>query len=340
MQVSVILPNYNHEHYLQQRIKSILDQSYQDFELIIIDDASTDESTAILETYKSHSKVSHYIHNEKNSGSPFLQWQKGIELAKGNYIWIAESDDFAEPSFLEQTVRLMEEMPQAGLVYTDSQIIDADNNKQELWSNHKNIFFNTERWSGNYVNKGRNEVVDYLLYKTTIINASAVLFRARFLKDPNYLEDLRTYKNAGDLCTYIHLAFQGDLAYIGLPLNNYRMHTENITKANMKSGVVYNELLRCYSKVVDLLYLTDVDPKAMIKIRRACKAILKKNGFLLVDKQYFDSLKLFIRKCVAHKIFSVREGHLILVLFKIYGWNVIKIKGLAKKFLRSRLNRE
>ena len=81
------------------------------------------------------------------------------------------------------------------------------------------------------------------------------------------------------------------------------MHTENITKANMKSGVVYNELLRCYSKVVDLLYLTDIDPKATIKIRRACKAILKKNGFLLVDKQYFDSLKLFIRKCVAHKPF-------------------------------------
>ena len=81
--VSVIIPNYNHQEYLKQRIDSILNQSFQDFEIILLDDKSTDNSLDILKSYAKHEKVSHLIINEKNSGSPFKQWFKGINLAKG-----------------------------------------------------------------------------------------------------------------------------------------------------------------------------------------------------------------------------------------------------------------
>ncbi len=105
--VSVIVPNYNHESFLQQRIDSILNQTYQDFELILLDDASSDASISIIENYRYEEKVSEIVLNTVNSGSPFKQWIKGIKLAKGEFIWIAESDDFAEPTFLETTVAMM-----------------------------------------------------------------------------------------------------------------------------------------------------------------------------------------------------------------------------------------
>ena len=99
-EVSVIIPNYNHAPYLNQRIDSVPNQSYQDFELIILDDNSSDESKTIINQYASHPKITHIIFNTVNSGSPFKQWQKGVELAQGKCIWIAESDDYADESLL------------------------------------------------------------------------------------------------------------------------------------------------------------------------------------------------------------------------------------------------
>src|SRR5690606_14670397 len=94
--VSIILPNYNHASYLPDRLNSIFNQSYQNFEVIILDDCSRDVSLEILNIYKGHPKVSHFIANEVNSGSPFKQWQKGLKLAKGDFVWIAESDDYCD----------------------------------------------------------------------------------------------------------------------------------------------------------------------------------------------------------------------------------------------------
>ena len=107
--ITVILPNYNHAPFLEERLQSILNQTYSNFELIILDDASTDESLLKIEKYREHNKVSHVIINNKNTGSPFVQWKKGLELARGNYIWIAESDDNCELNFLETQVQSLNE---------------------------------------------------------------------------------------------------------------------------------------------------------------------------------------------------------------------------------------
>ena len=100
--VSIIVPNYNHATYLRERLDSIFSQTFQDFEVILLDDSSSDLSQMVLEEYAKHPKVSHFIINEKNSGSPFKQWKKGINLSQGEYIWIAESDDYCKPDFLEK----------------------------------------------------------------------------------------------------------------------------------------------------------------------------------------------------------------------------------------------
>lgn len=71
--VSVIVPNYNYACYLPERIASILNQTYSDFELILLDDASTDNSVSVLEEYRNNSHVSHIVVNEQNTGIPFQQ---------------------------------------------------------------------------------------------------------------------------------------------------------------------------------------------------------------------------------------------------------------------------
>jgi len=103
--VSIIVPCYNHAPYLEARLASIANQTYRKMEVILLDDASTDDSAAILRRfvtlYPSNSRL---VVNRHNSGSPFQQWQRGMELASGDLIWIAESDDFCHDEFLEALV--------------------------------------------------------------------------------------------------------------------------------------------------------------------------------------------------------------------------------------------
>ena len=81
--VTVIMPNYNHAPYLKQRMDSILAQDYPNFEVILLDDASTDNSAEVLSEYTKHPKVKKIIVNDTNSGNTFLQWLRGIKEATG-----------------------------------------------------------------------------------------------------------------------------------------------------------------------------------------------------------------------------------------------------------------
>ena len=94
--VTVVTPNYNHAKYLPERIDSILAQTFQDFELLILEDASTDNSREVIESYTGHQNV-RAAFNKENNGSPFKQWNLGLSQAKGEYVWFAESDDYADP---------------------------------------------------------------------------------------------------------------------------------------------------------------------------------------------------------------------------------------------------
>lgn len=160
--VSVIIPNYNHALFLTQRIQSVLNQSFQDFELILLDDCSTDNSQSIIAQYQHHPKVSHVVYNETNSGSPFKQWAKGVALAQGAYIWIAESDDFAEASFLERCVTQLDKYASVGLVYCDSNIIAHDLLQGSFKEKNKEYYPATD-WTRDYFSPGMVEIERHLI---------------------------------------------------------------------------------------------------------------------------------------------------------------------------------
>lgn len=336
--VSVIVPNYNHQNFLAERMDSIINQSFQDYEIIIFDDASTDNSLAVLNKYKNHPKVSQFIINEKNSGSPFMQWKRGIELAEGDYIWIAETDDFAEKDFLEKTVAILKQNQKSGFVYSDSMVVDGEGNKLGLWSKHKNSFFKTNRWSNDYEACGRNEVLDYLFYKVTINNASAVLFRRDNLLAIN-LDKLVKYKNVGDLFTYMSVSLQGNISYISLPLNNYRDHLLNTTKKNQKSGVLYVERISCFGKMIDVLCSNATSVVDKEKLAKASRFITKKNGFGMIDYGYRIQFIDFITKLSNYKILKTNEANIFKFLFKIYSYDIYKLKGLSKKVIKRKLKK-
>lgn len=334
VKVSVIIPNFNHAPFLVERIDSILNQTFQDFEILILDDASTDSSLEVLNAYKQHPKVTHFIVNEINSGSPFKQWRKGIELAKGNYIWIAETDDFADITFLEQTLKLYENHPSSALVYTDARIVNENGEFLGLWSEGKNNFFNTDRWSRNYVSTGKDEVNNYLLYKVTINNVSSVLFKKDHLSDVKFLNDLIMFKSTGDLFTYLYMSLKGSISYCNHPLNNYRAHLKNVTKSNMRNGLIYKERLKCYNQMLPLLIQYGfIDLQSSSK-EKPFKFILKKNVFQAMNFNYYKELKNFVSLLGYYDIFNKTKVKSFLLLFKLYKVDLLISKKLSRRLIK------
>jgi len=247
--VSVIVPNYNHAPYLKQRIESILNQSYQDFELILLDDCSTDNSCEVLSTYQTCSKISHCIFNTENSGSTFQQWDRGIELAKGEYIWIAESDDWAEKEFLQTVLDEIDENLQVGLVYTGSRLIDSNNDIS---------FFNNNANTGEVIYyTGSRFVKEKLISSNAIWNASMMVFKkALYPKNDKAL--FVNMKYCGDWFFYVLVALQGDVIEIRKTLSNFRVHEQNVSTEAEKSGKSFTEGLVVYSYIRSYLSFSEL----------------------------------------------------------------------------------
>tara|TARA_R110002012_G_scaffold319389_2_gene539627 strand:+ start:10486 stop:11508 length:1023 start_codon:yes stop_codon:yes gene_type:complete len=339
VKVTVVIPNYNHSDYLIQRIDSVLNQTFQDFEVLIFDDASTDRSLDILNTYKTHPKVSQLIVNPKNSGSPFIQWRKGIELAKGEFVWIAETDDFAEPNFLEETVNILISNPESSLVYTDARIVDEKGFSLGFWSESKNLFFETERWSKNYHAKGIDEIINYLFYKVTINNASSVLFKSKYLKEPQFLNQLLKFKNVGDLFTYLKMSLNGNISYFHLPLNNYRKHSQNVTLKNKKNGIIYKERLQCYLHIMEEMEFSNQSIFKDKSLKKPFRFIIKKNVFQTINFNHSQILINFVTTLNFYKIISKVELISYIVLFKLYKWNHLKSKQISRRLIKLMTNR-
>lgn len=233
--VSVIIPNYNHATFLQERLDSILNQTYTKFEVIILDDASQDKSKDIIERYRKHPKVKQLIYNDKNTGNPFLQWKKGLDLAKGKYIWIAESDDSCSCNFLETLTSIFEANNSLSLAYVDSE------RKLENWKQVKmNSDLNIQ------VFEGYDFVKQHMLTSPVIVNASAVLFKKRLIKN-DIFQFTDKYKTAFDWLFWCDILMQGKVGYYPHKLNLFRQHQQNTSLKNNLKGLFVIEGLQVIS---------------------------------------------------------------------------------------------
>lgn len=244
--VSVIVPNYNYARYLDERMESILNQTYQNFEVIFLDDCSTDNSTSVIEKYANHPRVSKVIINEKNSGSPFVQWEKGISEAAGEIIWIAESDDYCSLDFLETLVSLYVKND-AVLAFCHSELVDEKG--QKLKENHQ-----MKSASSDISMDGKEFIKKHLAYSNEVQNASCAIFskKAACEIDKQYMN----YKGAGDWFFWINLAEKGYVCFASATCNKYRLHS-NTTSKVVKSGLEFHEMKIIYEWLLKNNYLDE-----------------------------------------------------------------------------------
>ena len=245
--VTVVIPNYNHARYLEKRIQSVLDQTYQDFEVIYLDDASPDNSNEVFAKFADDKRI-RAVYNQVNSGSPFKQWNKGMREAKGEYVWIAESDDYADKRFLAELVARLDEHPAVGVAYCQSWEIDESDNV--LGTIEKYVSdLDEQRWKKDFINNGKDECSRYLVFKATIPNASAVLIRRSvYEKVGGANEEMRI---SGDWMLWAKMLLNSDIAFVAEPLNYYRTHSGSVRSRTVKSGLLLEESCKVTRYIIE-----------------------------------------------------------------------------------------
>lgn len=121
--LSVIIASYNHQDYIAQTLRSIEEQTFQDFEVIMIDDGSADRTVDVARQTESRAE----IHTQQNQGVVAAR-NRGVDLAQGRYICFVDSDDIVLPQRFERQVAYLESHPETGLVYAEALIIDSEGN--------------------------------------------------------------------------------------------------------------------------------------------------------------------------------------------------------------------
>jgi len=298
--VSVIIPNYNHSAFLEERIESVLSQTYQNYEIIILDDASTDNSKEIIEKYRENTSVKTIIYNKKNSGRIFSQWQKGIRLAKGELIWIAESDDKCKKDLLEKLVTEFQKDEKLSVAFCKT-IAFYDNGNESRINPipcERNLHFSNHVFISQYMTKG-----------CPMLNASACLFKKSIALE---IEDLYSdMKGAGDRMFWVEMCEKGNIAIVNEWLNLMRFHLTNSTKKHNLDGT------------------NQKDDKVILDY------IFKQK---YINKAEYDQLRF--RYAKYHIFQMIEDKHLKQELYKIWGISAIdkmrlKIDAWCNKILKA-----
>lgn len=268
--VSVIIPNYNYEKYIIERIDSILLQTYPIYELIILDDCSKDNSVEVInkkieEIERDYPEIKvQFVVNEKNSGGcVFKQWKKGFDLASGDVVWIAEADDSAENNFVEELIKPFDDEEMV-LSYCESARIDGENNLITLSSYDLYDFLRTGEWKNSYIWTGKEENIYHLSVTNTILNVSSVLWRKKDYSE--IFEKAGEYRVAGDWYIYYNVLRDGKISWNSTPLNYYRKHGSSVS-TDVKAEIEFNEICGL-QKAISELYDIPEEIKKKQELRR------------------------------------------------------------------------
>lgn len=244
--VSVIIPNYNYARYLAARIDSVLQQTMQDIEVILLDDCSGDDSLSIMRQYAAKDKrIKTILVNDINSGSPFVQWKRGLALCEGEYVWIAESDDLCLPTFLHTAVDLLDAHSKAVYTMAASQMIDEEG---------KPIPKDYDHWKRRHIQPDTVSIYDGICFarqhqywRNCVYNASGVVVRRTAFTQKACEALSMCY--SGDWLFWTEIALGGQVIEIHQRLNLFRFHTGSTTHTGAYKAFVEDvKVLRILQK--------------------------------------------------------------------------------------------
>jgi glycosyltransferase involved in cell wall biosynthesis len=248
--ISVLLPNYNYGRYLESAIESVLSQDFTDFEFIISDDASSDNSAEIIQAYAAKDARIRSFIQPGNLGM-VTHWNWCLRQARGEYIkYLFGDDSLSSPHALSALAGLLEANPSAMLATSARELIDAEGRFITLWNFIKR----------NGLSKG-DGVARLCLFcvENYIGEPTAVMFRASAAERGFD----SSYRQLVDLEMWLHLLKQGNLAYTEEPLCQFRQHAEQQTAANRDSRI------RCHEhRRLNDAYLPGFMPKGASLSRR------------------------------------------------------------------------
>ena len=251
-EVTVIVPNFNHAPFLERRLRSIYGQTYRNFTVILLDDCSTDNSWAILQDFaRRHHEITQLHANAVNSGNVFAQWKKGLMLARGDLIWIAESDDFCDEDFLARLVPFFSDEA-VQLAYCRNIFVNAEG--QPLTFSFETYLgeIDENKWSHSYVQTAHREVIESLGIKNSIPNVSSVVFRKPTHMPLFENDDWAKMRLCGDWIFYLNLIRGGKLAFTPETHSYYRFHTQNTSVSTHTSDAYYREHERVAIEIAEL----------------------------------------------------------------------------------------
>lgn len=235
MLVSIITPSYDSEKFISDTIQSVLNQTYKNWEMIIVDDCSPDNSNKVIEKYCKQDNRIKLIKLEKNSG-PAIARNRGIKEAKGRYIAFLDSDDMWLPYKLETQVKFMQQN-NVSLCYSSYFLIDENSKK-----------------IGNFIIP--KEKVNYKdLLKTCIIGNLTAIYDCKKIGKV-YMENV----GHEDYTLWLKILKKVDFAHgTKTPLAKYRLHTKSISKNKMKAAIwqwnIYRKIEKL-SLIKSLYYFT------------------------------------------------------------------------------------
>lgn len=208
-QISVIMPVWNSQQYLTEAVESVLAQTFKDFELIALDDGSTDTSLEILQKFENQDSRIRVISGEHQGYSPLLN--KGLSLAQGEYIARMDSDDVCLPNRFEEQVHFLNKNPDYVAVGSQAIRIDPEGDaiaQMEFPTDHNTID------QSQIAGRGK------IMHPASMIRTEALL------KINGYRPE---FEPGEDFDLFIRLAEVGKLANLSQPLLKYRTHLKNVT---------------------------------------------------------------------------------------------------------------
>ncbi len=269
--VSIVIPTFNRSHYLKMAIQSVLNQTYQDFEIVVVDDGSTDDTQKVASSFGD--KVLYFY--QSNQGSPIAR-NMGLKLAKGKYLALLDSDDLFLPDRLERGVKALDRMLHIGLVHGEVKVINAQGAIIPEDTAYFQKFYVTERKKGS----------SYLqILKGNAMFPSTILFRRECLDRAGFFNP--NFQPREDYDWYLRLALQDQVDLLeGPAVAFYRRHKTNLClKYDLQAtSRVYVEILQQQLSLISKYF-------SGLQYRRIRSAILAK----LAEYYWTANLKREVR---------------------------------------------
>lgn len=237
--VSVIVPNYNHARFLEQRLQSIYDQTYRNIELIVLDDASSDNSREVIAQLLEQCPFPFVTaFNDTGTGNPFRQWQRGLAMAHGSLIWICESDDFADRRFLEHLVPSFADLS-VKMALGRIEFCRGDGSPMAGMDGFRDGA-EPGIWDQPVSRPAAQWFRSAFATRNIVTNVGGCLFRNQQLAGELW-DRAAQFRIAGDWFLYIHLLGSGKLAFSPEAVSYFRQHDANTSARNFDKIYYYDE---------------------------------------------------------------------------------------------------